>query len=86
MHLFTHSYNYNCSYLLILLKPESWAFTENQECTVQLKLYLIQFFCCFNFIHFLRILLFTVKESNNQLIKTKKCVAFHSTFGLVRCN
>jgi len=39
MHLFIRSYNYNFSYLLILLKPESWACTENQECTVELKLF-----------------------------------------------
>jgi hypothetical protein len=33
MHLDLHLYNFNFSYLLILLKPESWASTKNQECT-----------------------------------------------------
>ena len=84
MHLFIHSYKF--SYLLILFKPEIWASTENQECTVELKLFFHSIICFLNFINFLSILLFAVKESNNQLIKTKKSVVLHSTLGLVRYN
>jgi hypothetical protein len=80
MHLFIHSYTYNFSYLQILLKPESWACTENPECTGEFKLSFNSNFYCLSLINFLSILLFTLKEINNHSLLNKLCFVkvFHA--------